>query len=87
LSYVSQPFIYPVEYWQKHPFHVRTGIEKDEDIPIWYMDFCDESGAPIFVDLGIRFYRDETDSDVIVNLTKRIRIYAGQKMKASTSQN
>ena len=87
LNYVSQPFIYPVEYWRKHPFHVRTDIEKDEDIPIWYMDFCDESGAPVFVDLGIRFYRDETNSDVIVNLTKRIRIYAGQKMKASRSKN
>ena len=73
---MSQPFIYPVEYWQKHPFHVRTDIEKDEDIPIWYMDFCDESGAPVFVDLGIRFYRDE-----IVNLTKRMRIFAAQKMR------
>jgi len=87
LNYVSQPFIYPVEYWQKHPFHVRQDIQNDEDIPIWYMDFCDESEAPIFVDLGIRFYRDESNSDVIVNLTKRVRIFAGQKMRASRSKN
>ena len=82
LNYAAQPFIYPIEYWQRHPFHVRKDIEKDQDIPIWYIDFCDESGAPIFVDLGIRFYRDETNSDVIVNLSKRIRTFAGQKMRA-----
>ena len=81
LNYVALPFIYPVEYWQKHPFHVRPDIENDEDIPIWYIDFCDESGAPIFVDMGIRLYRDETNSDVVVNLTKRLRTFAGQKMR------
>jgi len=85
LNYVAQPFIYPVEYWQKHPFHVRPDIEKDEDIPIWYIDFCAESGAPVFADLGIRFYRDETNSDVIVDLTRRMKIYAGQKMRARRS--
>jgi hypothetical protein len=87
LNYVAQPFIYPVEYWQKHPFHIRQDIQNDEDIPIWYMDFCDESGAPVFVDPGIRFYRDESNSDVIVNLTKRLRIYAGQKIGASRSRS
>ena len=82
LNYAAQPFIYPIEYWKEHPFHVKTDVQKDEDLPIWYMDFCDESGAPVFVDLGIKFYRDESDSDVILDLPKRIRTYASQKMRA-----
>src|SRR5437016_8745713 len=85
LNYVSQPFIYPVEYWQKHPFHVRPDIQNDEDIPIWYMDFCDESGAPAFVYLGIMFSRADSNSAVIAKPTIRMRLHVVQKLRAPKS--
>jgi hypothetical protein len=61
VSSVGSCLIFPREVWETHKF---VNPQPFPEAGIYYNWLCLRSGLPVFADLGIRFFRDATNSDV-----------------------
>lgn len=61
VSSVGSCFIFPREVWEEHRF---VNPQPFPDAGIYYNWLCKKSALPVFADLGIRFFRDTTNSDI-----------------------
>lgn len=69
VSAVGSIYIFPIQAWQKHPYHARIDYFHPEHI-----DLCRDSGLRVYLSFDHRFYKPP----VKYSLMKKLRIWAGK---------